>query len=134
MNYVGQDSSQIQFAVKELSRGMAKPTENDGGKLKRLIRLLQGFPGHISHYTYQCGIDRIVTWQDTDSACCKKGRKSTPGGMMMLGTHAIKSWSTSQAVMALSSGGTEYHGRVEGLSQSMGLQGLADDLGAASCI
>ena len=29
MNYLGQDRSQIQFAVKELSRSMAKPTEKD---------------------------------------------------------------------------------------------------------
>ena len=107
MNYLGQDRSQIQFAVKELSRGMAKPTENDRGKLKKLIRFLKGCPRYINHYAYQDEVDRIVTWTDTDFAGCKKGRKSTSGGMMMLGTHVIKSWSTNQAVIALSSGEAE---------------------------
>ena len=47
----------------------------------------------------------------------------------MLGTHVIKSWSTNQAVIALSSGEAEYYGMVKGASQSLGLRGLADDLG-----
>ena len=33
MSYLGQDRSQIQFAVKELSRGIARHTEKDTGKL-----------------------------------------------------------------------------------------------------
>ena len=48
---------------------------------------------------------------------------------MMLGTHVIKSWSTNQAVIALSSGEAEYYGMVKGASQSIGLRGIADDLG-----
>ena len=47
----------------------------------------------------------------------------------MLGTHVLKSWSTNQAVIALSSGEAEYYGMVKGASQSIGLRGLADDLG-----
>ena len=37
MNYLGQDRSHIQFAIKELSRGMAEPTEDDKGRIKKLI-------------------------------------------------------------------------------------------------
>ena len=48
---------------------------------------------------------------------------------MMLGTHVIKSWSTNQATIALSSGEAEYYGMVKGASQSLGLRGIADDLG-----
>ena len=48
---------------------------------------------------------------------------------MMLGTHVLESWSTNQAVIALSSGEAEYYGMVKGASQSIGLRGLADDLG-----
>ena len=47
----------------------------------------------------------------------------------MLATHVIKSWSTNQAVIALSSGEAEYYGMVKGASQSVGLRGIADDLG-----
>ena len=50
---------------------------------------------------------------------------------MMLGTHVIKSWSTNQAVVALSSGEAEYYGMVKGASQGMGLKAIAVDLGVA---
>ena len=43
-NYLAQDRSDIGFAVKELSRSMAKPTECDMAKLKRLGRYLKGCP------------------------------------------------------------------------------------------
>ena len=129
MKYLGQDRSQIQFAIKELSRGMAKPTEEDRGRLKKLVRFLKGSPRYINHYCYQEAVDRIVVWTDTDFAGCRKGRKSTSGGMMMLGTHVIKSWSTNQAVVALSSGEAEYYGMVKGASQGMGLKAIAVDLG-----
>ena len=107
MNYLGQDRSQIQFAVKELSRGMAKPTEKDRGRLKKLIRFLKGCPRYINHYEYQKPVENIVVWTDTDFAGYKKGRKSTSGGMLLHGTHVIKSWSTNQATIALSSGEAE---------------------------
>ena len=129
MNYLGQDRSQIQFAIKELSRGMAHPTEEDKGRLKKLVRFLKGSPRYINHYCYQEAVDRIVVWTDTDFAGCRKGRKSTSGGMMMLGTHVIKSWSTNQAVIALSSGEAEYYGMVKGASQAMGLKAMAEDIG-----
>ncbi len=41
-NYLTQDRSDIQFAVRELSRYMAKPTQGDLRKLKRLGRYLIG--------------------------------------------------------------------------------------------
>ena len=40
-HYFGQDSGQIQFAVKELIRFMAKLTLKDRAKLKKLVRFLK---------------------------------------------------------------------------------------------
>ena len=37
-NYLSQDRSDIQYAVKELSRKMSKPMQSDWQKLKRLAR------------------------------------------------------------------------------------------------
>ena len=39
-NYLSQDRSDIQYAVKELSRGMSQPTLGDWQGLKRLGRYL----------------------------------------------------------------------------------------------
>ena len=48
---------------------------------------------------------------------------------MMHGTHVIKSWSTNQATIALSSGEAEYYGMVKGASQGMGLKAIMKDIG-----
>ena len=52
-NYVSQDRSDIQFAVKELSRGMAIPTVGDRKQLKMFGRYLIDRPRIITEYNYQ---------------------------------------------------------------------------------
>ena len=47
----------------------------------------------------------------------------------MLGSHMIKSWATTQGVIALSSGEAEYYGIVKGTSVALGLRNMLDDLG-----
>ena len=52
-NYLSQDRSDIQFAVKELSRTMSKPTVGDLKKLKRLGRYLITRTRSVVSYNYQ---------------------------------------------------------------------------------
>ena len=47
----------------------------------------------------------------------------------MLGAHTLKSWSTNQAVLALSSGEAEYYAIVKAQSVALGIRSLAADLG-----
>ena len=47
----------------------------------------------------------------------------------MLGGHVIKSWSTNQAVIALSSGEAEYYSLVKAGSVSLGIKALLSELG-----
>ena len=47
----------------------------------------------------------------------------------MIGSHVVKSWSTTQATVALSSGEAELYALVKGASQSLGLLALASDMG-----
>ena len=47
----------------------------------------------------------------------------------MFGNHAIKHWSTTQSVIALSSGEAEYYGCVRAGSITIGVQSLLNDLG-----
>ena len=69
----------------------------------------------------------LVVWVDTDYAGCKKTRKSTSGGVAMLGTHLIKGWSVTQAVIALSSGEAEYYGIVKSSSVGLGVRSVLSD-------
>ena len=47
----------------------------------------------------------------------------------MHGEHVIKSWSTNQAVIALSSGEVEYYGLVKAASVALGVKSISEDLG-----
>ena len=69
----------------------------------------------------------MTIWIDTDYAGCKKTRKSTSGGVVMWGDHIIKSWSTTQSVIALSSGEAEYYGMVKGAPVGLGIQSVLRD-------
>ena len=48
----------------------------------------------------------------------------------MYGSHLVKHWATTQKTLALSSGEAELQGIVKGASEALGLQSLAEDLGA----
>ena len=80
-------------------------------------------------FGYQCKPGHIEAWTDSDFAGCQKSRKSTSGGIIRHGGHIIKSWSTSRAVVALSSGEAEYYALVKGSSGAIGTTNLCDDLG-----
>ena len=47
---------------------------------------------------------------------------------MLLGGHLVKSWSTTQAGVALSSGEAEYYGMVKGACVAMGFAAMAAEL------
>ena len=128
-NYLQQDRSDIQYAVKELCRGMSCPTREDERKMKRMARYLKGKPRVVNLFKYQSGKVNVEVHVDTDYAGCRRTRKSTSGGTACLGEHLVKSWSATQAVIALSSGEAEYYGIVKGSSVALGIQSVVNDLG-----
>ena len=128
-NYLGQDRSDIRFAVKELSRRMAKPRRRDWRRLIRLGKYLVGKERFINEFNYQRGNKFIDAWTDTDYAGCRETRKSTSGGLIMLGKHVIRTWSATQRVIALSSGEAEFYGMVKGGAEAMGSKSILADFG-----
>ena len=73
--------------------------------------------------------NHLRVYADSDWAGCLATRKSTSGGVAMLGSHQIKHWSNTQGVVALSSAEAELCGIVKAAVQGMGLQSVARDLG-----
>ena len=61
-------------------------------------------------------------------------RKSTSGGCAVLGAHPIKTWSSTQSSVALSSGEAELNGVVRGAGVELGYQSLLRDLGVNSSL
>ena len=77
-------------------------------------------------------VDSIDIYVDTDWAGCARTRKSTSGGVVMLGKHTIKHWSSTQPSVTLSSGEAEFYGVVRGSGQGLGYQALLKDLGVTA--
>ena len=128
-NYLGSDRVDIQYAVKEVCRGMAKPTKGDQKKMKRLGRYIVKCPRLVWKFQWQGRKHEIEVFTDSDWAGCPKTRKSTSGGVIMIGTHVLKTWSRTQKTVALSSGEAEMIAVVKGVSEGLGMKSLAADWG-----
>ena len=122
-NYVAADRPDTRFASKELCRWMAAPTESGLLGLKRLGRYFRGHRRLVYEYPFQCA-DRVEVYSDTDWAGCLNTRKSTSGGCLMLGRHLFKSWSSTQAMVSLSSGESEFYGVTKAAGIGLGYQAL----------
>jgi hypothetical protein len=84
-NYLSQDRSDIQYAVKELCRSMSRPTVEDWVKLKHLAKYLKDKTRYRTVYRYQGPVNKVTVYTDTDYAGCHKTRKSTSGGILQVG-------------------------------------------------
>ena len=107
---------------------MSKPSEAAWAALKRLCRFLAGLPRLVYRYDFQ-EVEFVDLYTDTDWAGCPRTRKSTSGGCIMLNGHSIKTWSSTQSSVALSSGEAEFAGVVRGAGIGLGYCSLLADLG-----
>ena len=128
-NYLALDGPDIQYAVKELCRGMANPTVGDRKALKRLARYLVGAPRMVSRFDTQYRPEEVFGFSDSDWAGCKKTSRSTSGGAIMVGQHCIKTWSATQKSNTLSSGEAELVAAVKMSCELIGMCQLAKDWG-----
>jgi len=128
-NYLGQDRVDVQFAAKELCRSMSNPTEESFKNLKHFGRYLVEVPEAELFFAHHVEIAFMEVFVDSDWAGCPATRKSTSGGFLVLGKHLVKSWSSTQATLALSSGEAEFYAIIEGASRSIGVQALMEDMG-----
>ena len=129
-NYLAQDRIDLQFAAKEACRYMSAPTESSEAALKRLGRYLPGHKRLVYKYPFQRA-ENIDVYSDTDWSGCPGTRKSTSGGCIMIGSHCIRTWSSTQPSVTLSSGEAEYYGLVKAAGAGLGHQSLMSDLGVA---
>ena len=118
-NYLALDRPDLCFGAKELCRDFAKPSSKSVGRLKRLVRYDVCKPRLVWRYDYESPSKALDVFCDTDFAGCMRTRRSTSGGVAMLGSHTIKAWSTTQTIVAVSSA----EAGLAGLSKG-GMQGI----------
>ena len=78
-------------------------------------------------FRWQSRTQDLHTYTDSDWAGDKISRKSTSGGIAFLGGHCIKSWSSNQTIIALSSAEAELYALLKGASQSLGRKSMGAD-------
>lgn len=127
-NYLAADRPGCAFAAKEICRRMSSPTELGLQVLKRLARYLVGKPRLVWQYRWQ-NTEYFDVYSDTDWAGCPTSRRSTSGGCVMLGSHLIKCWSSTQPGVALSSGEAEVVGVTRAAAIALGFRSLLADFG-----
>ena len=115
---------------------MAKPRQGAWKKMKRLARYLVGclelewWFGNIEEWE----LHKIDVFVDSDWAGCLKTRKSTSGGVVCLGGVGVKSWASTQATIATSSGEAEYYAIAKGAAEGLGMKAILKDLGVESSV
>ena len=108
---------------------MSAPRTSDWAKVRKLGRYLRKHGRHVLWFEWQSVPTGIQVYVDTDYAGCRRTRRSTNGGLILHGGHLLKTWATTQTVVALSSGEAEYYGVAKGLCEGLGIKGIARDMG-----
>ena len=83
----------------------------------------------IQEFRWQSGIKHVKRFSDSEWVGDKKSRKSISGGICMVGTHATKTWPSTQHLIALSLAEAELYALLRCACQAIGIPNLAIDFG-----
>ncbi|CAE6957274.1 RE1 [Symbiodinium sp. CCMP2592] len=113
--YLSLDRPTIQFAVSDITSGMARPLRLHMHRLRRLGRYLINHPREVWKFEYQEAPKELVVYTDSDWASDTRNRKSMSCYVEMFGKHMIESSCARQAAVALSSGEAEFYALTRGV-------------------
>lgn len=129
LNFLAQDRSDLRYCAKECSRRMAVPVNHVWLALKKAARYLKGNPRMVYAFVWQDKQHSFDIFSDSDWAKCRATRQSASGGALMHGCHLLKSYSRTQATIALSSGEAELYAMTMACSEALGLVAMGRDFG-----
>ena len=86
--------------------------------VKKVGRYLADAESIVWHFEYQDEPPFAHTACDSDWGGSSRDRKSTSGGLWMIGNHTIKTWSASQGAYALSSAEAEFYSMIEAVTRA----------------
>lgn len=129
VTYMAQDRPDLCFAARALAGRMASPRVGDELGIKRVLRYLQKAPVALITYEAQEVDDVLRGFSDSDWAGDPHSRRSTSGGVVFRGLHAVHWWSQLQARVALSSCEAEVNALVKATSECLHVQRLGHAFG-----
>ena len=83
----------------------------------------------VIEHKFQKLLEKIVVWSDTDFAGCKRTRRSTSGGVVLFGSHCLKTRSQTQETIVFSSGESDFYGIAKAAAMGIGIKSTFKDLG-----
>ena len=119
-NFLSLGCLDLQFPVKQMSRGMAKPKVGSWKRMKKIARYLVNRKRIIWQFKWQDSENKFHVCGDSDWGGRTGSRKSTSGGVWMIGAHCIKTWSVTQGAYALSSAEAEFYAMIEAVTRAKG--------------
>ena len=128
VNYLAQNESDIEFAVRELCRNMSSPHKLNWDGLKRLGRHSGERPRVASMFASQQMPDAVTVHVDTDRAGCLVTRRPTKVEVAMFGEHCLRIWSVSQQMRALSSSEAVYYSMTRSAGVVFSILGVICDM------
>ena len=126
--FLSLDRPDLQFVAKEVSRAMAAPTVNANETVKSVGRYLIDAPRVVWQYPRQAMTSRLTALTDSSWGSCPVTRKSTSCVHLCLGSHPVYTGSSTQNIIALSSGESEFYGAVKAACRLLGMASLLADL------
>ena len=112
----------ISYSTKELSRGVAAPTEESVQKLKHLLRYVSGTQGLVQRL--RPGMTLSGPDCNLDLMCYVDSDWSTSGTVIQLLECTVASGSRTQRTIALSSGEAELYAISQGISETLYVRNL----------
>ena len=103
---------------------MQNPTKSELKQFKRACRHLLGHGRVAQRFKWQELPGYLEVFSDSDHAGCLRTRKSISSSMAFLGAHMLRHTSTTQGVVALSSGESEFYASVKAAQIGLGLISL----------
>ena len=122
ISYLAQDRLDIQYASKEACCPMARPRSSDWSRILGIARYLPVRPRMTWWFHYQPVPMTLVAVTDSDWGGHAKTARSTSGGVVMHGRHAVRTWSSTQKHITLSSCEAEPMGITRRATEGLGLQ------------
>ena len=127
--FVALERVDVQYAAKECSRGMSKPTKGDFVRIKRVVRYLKTTAHFEQFLEPQLHARNVVRGPvDSDWANDKIERKSTSSGQIYYIEALILAWARTQAVQALSSGEAESYALGTGACECLAVKSVLTEL------
>ena len=100
--------------------------------LKRVARYLIGHGRLVQEFEFVRQVEEpshVVVFTDSEHAGCLRTRKGTTSSKLLNGSHMLRSTSTTQGVIAVSSEESEFYAMVKGTSAGLGAVSTLKDLG-----